>query len=118
MKKDIRILIEKIKKEYQRKKIWTYMVGILSCIAIFITIYSLMMPAITYSFVEQPNEVGLYKIILRDTFLGIEQNEKGETIKDYTWKEKYYTNTSSNYELDLYYEDTSGNLIKGKNIII
>lgn len=118
MKKDIQLLIEKIKQTYKRKKVWTYIVGILSCIAIFATIYSLIMPATAYTRVEEPNGFGLYKITLKDSFQGIIQDGDGKTTKDYTWKEKYYTNTSPNYELDLYYEDTTGNLIKGKNITI
>ena len=118
MKKDIQLLIEKIKQTYKRKKVWTYIVGILSCIAIFATIYSLMMPASAYTRVEEPNEFRLYKITLKDSFQGTIKDDAGNITKDYTWKEKYYTNTSPNYELDLYYEDTTGSLIKGKNITI
>lgn len=47
MLKDIRLLIDKINNQYKEKKILKSIIRILSCITIFVTVYLLIMPALT-----------------------------------------------------------------------
>ena len=94
MLKDIKLLIDKIKKEYKRKKLFKYIIRTLSCLAIFITIYLLMMPALTL-------ENKSYKLKLLDSY-------------NYIWKE----GKEKEYNLNLYFMDTKGNYIEGKDITI
>ncbi len=108
MKGDILSLINKIKTNNKKHKLWTLVVSLLSCIVFIITIYNLVKPAITYTFVSNQGETSSYKLTLIDTFQG----------ENYAWKESYFETLSSNYALDLYFEDANGNLIKGKDIEI
>ena len=114
MKKDIKSLIERIINTYKRKKHWSYIVGALSCIVFFVTIYHLITPAMSFSWAEEPDENGLYTLTLKDSFQDVEDATKTE----YAWKEEYFTQTSPEYILDLYFEDEEGNLIKGKDVTI
>lgn len=95
MLKDIRLLINKINKKYKQKKLWKWTIRTLSCITIFITIYLLIMPAITLENGEN------YTLHLIDSY-------------NYTWKE----DKIKEYNLKLYFMDTKGNNIEGKNITI
>ena len=62
MKKDIELLIEKFNSKYKQHSLWKKIVSILSCIAIFITIYFLTIPAITLN-----NEIS-YNLYLKDSY--------------------------------------------------
>lgn len=95
MLKDISILIEKISRGYKQKKLWRSIVRTLSLISVFITIYLLIMPALTL------NNNTSYKLHLLDSY-------------DYSWKEGQITE----YNLNLYFMDTNGNYIEGKDVTI
>lgn len=95
MKKDIRIFIKnKISENHEISK-WKKIVGILSCFVVLITISFLLMPA------HSLNEVKSYNLFLNDSY-------------DYEWKEGLTTS----HNLKLYFMDTSGNYIEGKDITI
>lgn len=95
MLKDIRFLIDKINRKHKQTKLWKSIVRILSLITIFITIYSLIIPALTLNSEES------YILNLLDSY-------------NYTWKE----NEVKEYNLKLYFMDTNGNYIKGKDVTI
>jgi len=93
MKKDIQLLIEKLKHAHKQKQIWKGIACILSCIAIFVTINLLVTPAITL------NEPTAYTFSLRDNY-------------SFDWK----SSVTTAYDLDLYFMDTNGNYIEGKDV--
>ena len=95
MLKDIRLLIDKINNRYRQTRILKRIIKSLSCITIFITIYLLIKPAFT---LENSKS---YTLTLIDSY-------------DYTWKEEKITS----YNLNLYFMDTKGNYIEGKDITI
>lgn len=95
MLKDIKLFISNINKKHKQKNLWNVIINSLSCVAIFTTIYLLIMPALT---LENKNS---YKINLIDSY-------------DYSWKE----GKEKEYNLNLYFMDTKGNYIEGKNITI
>lgn len=95
MLKDIRLLVDKINNQYKQKKLLKNIIRILSCITIFITVYLLIMPALAL------NSEQSYTLNLLDSY-------------DYPWKE----NKTKEYNLNLYFMDTSGNYIEGKDITI
>ena len=95
MLKDIRLLIDKINRKYKQTKLWKSIVRMLSLITIFITIYSLIMPALTL------NSEQNYTLHLLDSY-------------NYTWKESL----TNEYNLNLYFMDTNGNYIGGKDVTI
>lgn len=96
MLKDIRLLIEKINREYKQKRIWKGIIRTLSLITIFITISSLILPALTLN-----DDTESYTLHLLDSY-------------NYTWKEGRETE----YNLNLYFMDTNGNYIEGKDVTI
>lgn len=96
MLKDIKLLIEKINKDSKQKRLWKNIVRTLSCLAIFITVYALIMPALTLN-----NEIKSYTLHLLDSY-------------DYTWKEELTTE----YNLTLYFMDTNGNYIDGQDVTL
>ena len=95
MKKDIQLLIEKLNNVYKERNLWKKFVSILSCIAVFLTVYFLTSPAITL------DEEKSYTFILKDSY-------------DYDWKDSFTTE----YNLNLYFMDTNGNYIEGKDITL
>jgi len=95
MKRDIRTFIKNKISECESKSKWKKIVGVLSCFVALITISFLLMPA------HSLNEVKSYNLYLNDSY-------------DYDWKEEL--NTS--YNLNLYFMDTDGNYIEGKDVII
>lgn len=95
MLKDIKLFMSNINRKYKQNKFYNIIIKSLSCIAIFITIYLLIMPALTLE-----NKIS-YKINLIDSY-------------DYEWKE----GKEKEYSLNLYFMDTKGNYIEGKNITI
>jgi len=94
MKKDIQLLIEKLKHKYKQKQIWKGIACILSCIAIFVTVKFLVTPAVTL------NEEQSYTLSLRDNYV-------------FDWKDSAY---KTSYDLDLYFMDTTGRYIEGKDV--
>ena len=95
MKKDIGIFIKNKINEYKTRSKWKKIVSILSCFAVIITISFLLMPA------HSLNEVKTYTLTLKDSY-------------DYSWKEGFNTN----FNLNLYFMDTDGNYIEGKDVTI
>ncbi len=79
----------------RQKNMWKTLVAILSCVVFFFTIYSLTAPATAL------NEEDTYTFYLKDSY-------------DYSWKEGLETD----YSLDLYFMDTNGNYIEGKDITL
>ena len=61
MKSDIQTLINKIKANNKKHKLWTYVVGVFSCIVFIFTIYHIKTPALTYTMATTPDENGLYE---------------------------------------------------------
>lgn len=96
MKKDIGIFIKNKIFEYKRKSKWKKVIGALSCIVALITISFLLMPAHSLN-----DETKSYTLHLKDSY-------------DYDWKKEL--NTS--YNLKLYFMDTDGNHIEGKDVTI
>ena len=96
MKKEILLLIEKNNNIYKKKRLWKKIVCFLSFIALFITMYSFILPGITLT-----DEKITYTFSLKDSY-------------DYLWKEKF----TKEYNLNLYYMDTEGNYIEGKDITL
>lgn len=94
MLKDIKLLIDKINNQNKEKKKKKCIIKILSLIIALSTIYLLISPAFT---LEETN----YTLHLIDSY-------------DYTWKE----NKTKKYDLILYFIDTEGNYIEGKDITI
>ena len=99
MKNDIQLLFKNLIDKYKRTKRWKKIVGLLSCITIFITTYFLMSPAITET-------ATTYTFHLIDSFSG----------ENYTWKTKLGATTS--YDLKLHYVDTQGNYIEGSDLTL
>ena len=95
MKKDIGSFIKNKICEYNRRSRWKKVIGALSCVATLITISFLLLPA------QSLNEDKNYTLYLKDSY-------------DYDWKEGL--NTS--YNLNLYFMDTDGNYIEGKDVTI
>ena len=95
MLKDIKLLIDKINNKYKQKNIIKNIIRIFSCITILITVYLLIMPAFAL------NDEQIYKLYLIDSY-------------EYTWKD---TKTKE-YNLNLYFMDTNGNYIEGKDLTI
>ena len=77
MKNDIQLLFKNLIDKYKRTKRWKKIVGLLSCITIFITTYFLMSPAITET-------ATTYTFHLIDSLSG----------ENYTWKTKLGATTS------------------------
>lgn len=102
MKKDVQSLIKNLNTKYKQRKIWKKVVGLLSCIAIFLTIYSLMSPAIT----ETTNT---YTFSLIDSF---------DTTTDPSYSWKIDGNYTTSYDLKLHYVDLNGNYIEGKDLTL
>ena len=100
MKKEIKLLLEKLRNKQENSKICKYIAILLSCFVALCTLYSLMLPAKTM------NAVGEYKLYLKDKYL----NEL------YSWKLE--NNYQTSVDLKLHYVDNDGNSISGKNIII
>ena len=96
MIKDIKVLIEKINRGYKQKKLWRNIVSSLSLITVFLTIYSLIMPALTLN-----DDTESYTLHLLDSY-------------DYSWKAELITE----HNLNIYFMDTSGNYIEGKDVTI
>ena len=92
MKKEALSMIEK----YKQKRLWKSVIGVLSCIAAFITIYLLILPARTLT-----NEKISYTLYLKDSY-------------DYSWKE----GKTKEFNLNLYFMDTEGNYIEGSDITL
>jgi len=95
MKKDIVIFIKNKINEYKTRSKWKKIVSILFCFTVIITISFLLMPA------HSLNEVKTYTLTLKDSY-------------DYSWKEGFNTN----FNLNLYFMDTDGNYIEGKDVTI
>lgn len=95
MLEDIRLLINKINSQNKEKRLLKNIVKVISCIVIFITIYLLILPAFTLDIGKS------YTLSLIDSYT-------------YTWKE----GKTTNFNLDLYFMDTKGNYIEGKDITI
>jgi len=95
MKKDIGIFIKNKINEYKTRSKWKKIVSILFCFTVIITISFLLMPA------HSLNEVKTYTLTLKDSY-------------DYSWKEGFNTN----FNLNLYFMDTDGNYIEGKDVTI
>lgn len=93
MKHDIQTLLNELNTNHHQNSLWRYFITTLSCLTIFLTIYFLIKPAITLT--EPLN----YTLNLKDNY-------------DYSWKETLTTE----YNLNLYFMDTSGNYITGKDI--
>ena len=93
---DIKLLIEKINNKYKENKLWKGIIRTLSLIAVFITMYSLILPALTLT-----DNNKSYTLHLLDSY-------------NYSWKEGLQTNHS----LNLYFMDTSGKYIEGKDITL
>jgi len=98
MKGKINKLIEKKNFIKKQKSSWRKIAIILSFVAVLVTIYALALPGITLEG-ETP-----YTITLLDSY-------------DYDWKDNFPDRKTS-YTLDLYFEDTNGNPITGKNLTI
>lgn len=101
MKQNIKLLTKKLKNISTIDKLWKKVTIALSCIAVVFTFYFLMSPAIT------ENVTTKYNLHLIDSFT-TSFNEV------YAWKSTYKTN----YDLELYYVDTLGNPIEGKDLTI
>lgn len=101
MKKEIKTLIINFNTKYKQHKIWKYIIGILSCIVTIITITSLTSPAITL------NDTTSYNLYLKDSY-----NDESK----YSWK--FENNYQTEYKLNLYFEDTLGNSIEGKDVTL
>ena len=100
MKKEIQSLLDKFKEKHKNNKIHKNIIVILSCLVALITLHSLMLPARTLDTTDE------YKLYLKDKYI----NEV------YSWKIDNLYQTS--FDLKLYYVDTNGNLINGKNITL
>lgn len=98
MKKDIKRLIVKLNYIRKQKRLWQFFVGILSCIVIFITIYLLMIPAITLNADES------YTLHLIDSY-------------EASWKTKENGYTTS-YDVKLHFTDTKGNILEGSDLTL
>jgi len=96
MKKEILLFIEKFNKIYKQKRLWKSVICVLSCIVALITVYLLIFPALTLT-----DEKITYTFNLKDSY-------------DYTWKE----GLTKEYNLNLYFMDTEGNYIEGKDITL
>ena len=75
------------------KSLYYYLITILSCIIFLITINYLIKPTITLA------KNKYYTFSLKDSY-------------DYSWKD----NLTTNYNLNLYFMDTSGNYIEGRDV--
>ena len=94
MKKDIQIFLDKFNLKYKNHNKWKKVVGVLSLIIFIITTYLLIVPGFAL------NEVSpSYSLYLTDSY-------------DYSWKENFVTE----YSLDLYFMDTDGNYIEGRDL--
>lgn len=98
MKKDIDLRIEEILLKYRNKNIWNFIVGVVSSILIFITMYFLILPAMTLT------ENTTYTLHLKDNY------------HEYAWKTEGEYTTS--YDLNLIFMDTNGNSIEGRDVTI
>lgn len=100
MKKRIQSILDNLKDKQKNGKFRRNIAVVLSCIVALITLYSLMLPAITL------NEEGEYRLYLKDNYLS----------DNYSWKIENGYQTS--FDLKIQYVDNLGNLIEGKNITI
>lgn len=100
MKREITGLLKNISIRYGWQKKWKKVVGLLSCLVALITIYALILPAVTES-----SDI-VYKLYLKDSYVD----------GDYAWKKDngYVTE----FELNLYFEDVSGNSIGGRDVTL
>lgn len=96
--KNIQLSIKRKSTEYAKNKMWKKIVGFLSLIIFFITIYFLVEPGIT--------ETTTYKFNLIDSNTGAE----------FAWKEN--NNVNREYNLDLFFTDTNGDEIEGQNLTL
>lgn len=93
MKKEISEKIKSFYTNYKNKKIFQKVIIILSIVTIFFTMYFLTLPGITI------NEEKYYNFYLKDNYV-------------YNWKE----NLNTEFNLKIYYMDTFGNYIEGKDL--
>lgn len=101
MKKDIQLLQPKLRDKQNKRKIWLHIICILSFIAMILTIYLLMLPAIGQT--KTPS----YTLHLIDNY---------NDASKYAWKkENDYT---TNYDVGLFFEDTNGNTIEGRDLTL
>ena len=96
MKKEIGMFIKNKICEYKIKSKWKKVVGVLSCIVALITIYFFLMPAYSLN-----DETKSYTLYLKDSY-------------DYDWK----AGLTTSYNINLYFMDTEGNYIEGKDVTI
>lgn len=75
------------------KSLYYYLITIISCIIFLITVNYLIKPTITLA------KNKYYSFILKDSY-------------DYSWKD----NLTTNYNLNLYFMDTNGNYIEGRDV--
>ncbi len=102
MNKDTLNLINKIKYNHKQKKLWKIFVGVLSCITIFITFFLLANSAKT----ESSNKTYTFHLI--DNLLN----------ENYVWKTINEGEYTTSYDLNLYFVDTNGNYIEGKDLTL
>lgn len=96
MKKDFKILTEKIKSQNNQKQLWKKITAALSCLVFIATITLLIMPGLTLG-----TETETYTLTLKDSY-------------NFEWKENFNTT----YTLELIFLDTNGNYIEGKDVTI
>jgi len=96
VKKDIGIFIKNKINEYRSKNRWKKVVGLLSCFGVLFTLHFLLMPAHSLN-----EDIKSYTLYLKDSY-------------DYDWKE----GLNISYNLNLYFMDTDGNYIEGKDVTI
>lgn len=97
---DINALINRINEEQISFKGSRLIIILISIVLFFLTFYFMIIPAKTES------SSNIYKFYLKDTYLEDE----------YSWKKDNGYKTE--YELNLYFEDTSGNSIKGFDVTL
>ncbi len=100
MKEDVQIFIDKLYDNHNQKRLWKKIISILSCITIFITICFFTKTAIT----ETSNKT--YNFYLIDSYTG----------ENYSWKTTIEGEYTTSYTLDLYFVDTNGNYLEGKDL--
>lgn len=88
--------IKKFIKNYKQKRSWKMVVYSLSCIVMLVTVYFLILPAFTLT-----NKKITYTLHLKDSY-------------DYPWKD----DLNKEFNLNLYFMDTSGNYLEGKDLTI
>ena len=105
MKKDIQTVL-KIKTIKNRQyKTWKMVVGLLSCVAIFLTFYFLMSSAMAQ------NSVSLNKLHLIDGY-DTSVNEL------FGWKTEVPGKYTTSFDLNLHFVDVNGNYIQGKDLTL